>query len=249
MRIVVGSNRSGRYVGIVCAFCSWMRPSKRYSGRLRNMRSVWWSTAMPASSLARVVRLDEVEALAPRAARRSSRSRAASSRSSCSSASRYMIQSPVAASSETLRASENEPFHGKCDAPSRRTTRRSRRVRSVEPVSTMIISSTTSRSGLEAAREHLLLVLDDHREADAQALGRLGVGDDRVDAAHQRRQRERDLRRQRRGHVDVLAPAAGQLVEVAAHVRQVGVEPLGGLEQAAPRASAGRSRRRARPRS
>ncbi len=43
----------------------------------------------------------------------SPRSAAASSGIMCSSASRYITQSLVAASSETLRASAKEPFQGK----------------------------------------------------------------------------------------------------------------------------------------
>ena len=108
-------------------------------------------------------------------------------------------------------------------------------VRSVEPVSTMIISSTTSCDRVEAARKHLLLVLHDHRQADAQPLGGPGPRGDALHAARQRRQRERHLRRQLGGHVDPLAPAARQLVEVAAHVRQVGVQPARGLEQSSAR--------------
>src|SRR6185312_4722877 len=85
---------------------------------------------------------------------------------------------------------------------------------------------------LEAAREHLLLVLDDHRQADLHALGGLGQVGDLVGAAGELRQGQRHLRRQVRRHVDLLAAAAGQLVQVRAHVREVRVEALGGLEQA-----------------
>jgi len=48
--IVVVSNRSGRNIGIVCVFCSWMRPSKRYSGRRRHTRRARWVVAEPVSS-------------------------------------------------------------------------------------------------------------------------------------------------------------------------------------------------------
>ena len=57
-----------------------------------------------------------------------------------------MIQSPVALSIETLRASAKEPFHGKCTTLAPNDSAIST-VRSVEPVSTTIISSTTPRSG------------------------------------------------------------------------------------------------------
>ena len=63
----------------------------------------------------------------------------------CSSASRYITQSLVAASSEMLRASAKEPFQGKSItlAPNDRAISA---VRSLEPVSTTIISSTASRT-------------------------------------------------------------------------------------------------------
>ena len=50
---------------------------------------------------------------------------------------------PVAASMPWLRASENEPFHGKCSTVAPNDSAIST-VRSDEPVSTMIISSTPS---------------------------------------------------------------------------------------------------------
>src|ERR1700727_2638315 len=64
-----------------------------------------------------------------------------SSVTSTSSASRYMTQSPVAASKETLRASAKDPVHGNSMTLAPNDSAIST-VLSVEPVSTMIISST-----------------------------------------------------------------------------------------------------------
>ena len=46
----VGAARGARAsAGSRWAICSWMRPSKRYSGRLRKTRSALWVTAVPSS--------------------------------------------------------------------------------------------------------------------------------------------------------------------------------------------------------
>ena len=61
--------------------------------------------------IARVVDLGQEEGLAPGAARRARAGARTSSATSTSSASRYMTQSPVAASKDTLRAAEKSPSH------------------------------------------------------------------------------------------------------------------------------------------
>jgi hypothetical protein len=80
-------------------------------------------------------------------------------------------------------------------------------------------------SGLQAAPEHRLLVLDDHAEAEREALGRAGRGGQalgpRLELAH----RARDLRQ----HTDVGTARA--LGEVAFDVGQLRVEAARRLEQ------------------
>ncbi len=73
--------------------------------------------------------------------RANARRRRASPSASTSSASSHRIQSPVAASIETLRASANEPFHGKWTTRAPNDSAIST-VESVDPVSTTTISST-----------------------------------------------------------------------------------------------------------
>ena len=158
-----------------------MRPSKRYSGRLRNRRMRVVRDRRAVLEIARVVDLGQEEGLAPGAARPARAGAATSSATSTSSASRYMTQSPVAASKDTLRAAEKSPSHSWCRTRAPRLSAIST-VRSVEPVSTTTISSTASRAACRQRADHRLLVLDDHAQADGQALGRARGGGDAVDA-------------------------------------------------------------------
>ena len=210
----------------MCVFCSWMRPSKRYSGPVAPEAKREVGDGRAGVLAAGVVRLDEVEALAPRAAEQRRAACGASSASRCSSASRYMIQSPVAVSSETLRASANEPFHGKWTTFAPNDSAIST-VRSVEPVSTTIISSTTPRSGSRQPGEHLLLVLHDHAEREPKARDGPGLGGDLApagaEAAHARS--EGALQAARAALADL------RLLEIGGRVRQVGIEAEGRLEE------------------
>ena len=136
-----------------------------------------------------------------------------------------MSQSPLAASIEALRASANDPFHGKCTTFAPNDSAIST-VRSVEPVSTTIISSTTSAQRLEAAREHLLLVLHDHAQRERQVLHRAGAGRDPAGARGEAA---------RAGGVHAGQPRLGAgaqagLLEVRGRVRVLGVEPQDGPE-------------------
>ena len=114
-------------------------------GRLRNSRRTSWVSAAPSRSSP--TRLTIVSRKPSRQVRRaSSRSRGASSATSASSASRKRIQSPVAASRPTLRAAAKSSFHA-CSRTLAPCSRAISAVRSVEPVSTTTISSTTSCGG------------------------------------------------------------------------------------------------------
>ena len=104
---------------------------------------------------------------------KSARSFCRSSSSSRSSASSQKIQSPVAWRSDSLRAAAKSSTQGnsKTRAPRRAAIAR---VRSVEPVSTTIISSTRPAAGAEALGQIRLFVLDDHAERDARAWRQAG---------------------------------------------------------------------------
>ena len=101
--------------------------------------------------------------------------------------------------------------------------------------------------GGEAARQHLLLVADDHAEAQRQALDRLGGGGAALGAAGEAGQDGGDGRRQRRA----AAGAAGgdERVEVLAHVRERRAEAEGGAEERLGGGVASRARTGRRPRS
>nr|WP_230316178.1 hypothetical protein [Conexibacter sp. W3-3-2] len=84
----------------------------------------------------------------------------------------------------------------------------------------------------QAAAEHRLLVLDDHAQRERQALGGTGARGDAAGALVERAQRGGDGGRQA-GHAgEPGGLAAGDLAQVAGGVRQLGVEPQRGLEQA-----------------
>ena len=83
--------------------------------------------------------------------------------------------------------------------------------------------------GGEAARQHLLLVLDDHAEAEPQPLGRPRACGDALRALRQLGEGDGD--RPREGGLAAGAPAARDLVEVAGDVRQLGVEPARRVEE------------------
>jgi hypothetical protein len=72
--------------------------------------------------------------------------------------------------------------------------------------------------GLQAAPDHGLLVLDDHAEADGQALGRAGGRGDAVDAGLEVADGPGGLRQ----HAHARALAARALLEVALDVGQLG---------------------------
>ncbi len=134
------ANRSGRSIGIEMRICSWIAPENRYGGRCRHRRSARWLAAVPTSSWP--VKLVSTSQCASRYGwAASARSSVASSASSRSSASSQRMCVPVARSMPWLRASENEPFHGKCSTVAPYDSAISI-VRSDDPVSTMIISST-----------------------------------------------------------------------------------------------------------
>ena len=137
-----------------------------------------------------------------------------------------MTQSPVAASKDTLRAAEKSPSHSWCRTRAPRLSAIST-VRSVDPVSTTMISSTASRAASRQRGDHRLLVLDDHAQADGQALGRARGGGDAVDARLQVADGPGGLRE----HAHARALAARALGEVALDVRQLGVQALGGGEE------------------
>ena len=134
------ANRSGRSIGIEMRICSWIAPEKRYGGRWRQRRSARWFAAVPTSAWP--VKFVSTSQCASRYGRpASARSSDASSASSRSSASSHRMWVPVARSMPWLRASENEPFQGKCSTFAPNDSAISM-VRSDDPVSTMIISST-----------------------------------------------------------------------------------------------------------
>src|SRR5204863_346900 len=81
------------------------------------------------------------------------------------------------------------------------------------------------RGGLQAAREHRLLVAHDHAQRDGQALGGLGAVGHALGVGLQRAQRGDDGGADAR--VDVRAAAAGDLVEVRLDVRELGGAPAG----------------------
>ena len=81
--------------------------------------------------------------------------------------------------------------------------------------------------GLQAAPDHRLLVLDDHAQAQGQALGRAGGSGDPIDARLQVAHGTRGL-----GHdAHALALAARALRQVALDVGQLGVQALRGGEE------------------
>ena len=137
-----------------------------------------------------------------------------------------MTQSPVAASKETLRAAEKSPSHSWCRTRAPRPSAIST-VRSVEPGVDDDDLVDGVAGGLQAAPDHRLLVLDDHAQADGQALGRAGGGGDAVDARLQVAHGAGGLRQ----HAHARALAARALGEVALDVGQLGVQALGGGEQ------------------
>ena len=83
--------------------------------------------------------------------------------------------------------------------------------------------------GLQAAREHRLLVAHDHAERDRQALGGAGAAGHALGVGLEAAQRRDDRARQARD--DAVAAPAGDLVEVALDVGEVRIEPARGLEE------------------
>ncbi len=140
-----------------------------------------------------------------------------------------MIQSPVAASKDALRASENDPVH------SRSITRAPNDfaisiVRSVEPVSTITISST---AGAAAARQRGSISSSSrtimHRLSFRPLAGWALDGDALGSGGE----------RGKRGVERPLGPSARELTraalargEVATHVGKLGIEPLRGPNSA-----------------
>ena len=122
-----------------------------------------------------VVGLDQVEALAPRARRAA---RAARRRPRAQVLVGVEVHDPVAGGvlERDVAGVGERAVPREVRSPSRRTTRAISTVRSLEPVSTTIISSTTSRSGSRQPGEHLLLVLHDHAERERQAGDAAGPG-------------------------------------------------------------------------
>ena len=87
-----------------------------------------------------------------------------------------------------------------------------------------------ARDRLEAAGEHLLLVLHDHHERERLALDRLGApGERRALGAERPRPRTEAAGERRRG----VAPAAARGLAVGGDVVELGVEALGGGEEGA----------------
>jgi hypothetical protein len=81
--------------------------------------------------------------------------------------------------------------------------------------------------GFQAAPDHRLLVLDDHAQADGQALGRTCGAGDAIDARLQLAHRAGGLRQ----HAHAGALAARALGEVALDVGQLGIQAGGGGEE------------------
>ena len=121
--------------------CSWIRPENRIPLRLRNSRCPRVTCAPVGVSLRMGTRNASAEAFRSI----SRRSRPCSSGRRRSSASIQRIQSPVAASSETLRAAEKSSRHA-CRSSRPRCARTISGVASDEPVSTATISSTAPRT-------------------------------------------------------------------------------------------------------
>ena len=147
-----------------------MRPSKRYSGRLRNTRSASWVIAVPSSRSP--VWLVSSRKKASRQVRPES-----ARRRSASLGDEHLVgvevHDPVAGGGvegDVARGGE-VAVHSWCRTRAPKLSAIST-VRSVEPVSTTTISSTASRAAARQRGEHRLLVLDDHAEAERQALGR-----------------------------------------------------------------------------
>ena len=118
----------------------------------------------------------------------SARRRSTSSATRTSSASRYMTQSPVAASKETLRAAEKSPSHAWC------RTRAPKRLGDLDGAvgrAGVDDDDLVDRAahGLQAAPEHRLLVLDDHAQAQRQALDGLAAAATRSSAGCRARTR------------------------------------------------------------
>ena len=228
----VGDVRGARggSAGRCWAICSWMRPSKRRPGRLRKTRSALWVTAVPSSSVAGVVRLQQVEGLAPGLAGQRAQALA------------------VALDEDLVGVEEHEPVAGRGVEGDVAGVAEGAGPLEVDELRAELqrdLARAVGRAGVdddelvdgvadggEAAREHLLLVLDDHAEAQREALGR----------ARRRRRRAcragrgRAARRGRRAGAAAAAGARGggaaSWSRLFATCGEVRVQAARGLEEA-----------------
>ena len=210
-----------------------MRPSKRRPGRLRKTRSALCVTAVPSSSVPGVVRLQQVVGLAPGLAGQGAQALA------------------VALDEDLVRVQEHEPVaRGGVEGDVAGVAERAGPLE-VDELGAELerdLPRAVLRAGVdddelvdgvadggEAAREHLLLVLDDHAQAQREALGRARGGGDALAARGQVAHRGADGGRERR-RLQARAAAGLELVEVVRHVREIRVQPARGLEEALGRA-------------
>ncbi len=245
MRTSETASRSGRNAGRCCAICSWMRPSKRRPGRLRKTRSALWVTAVPSSSVPVWFVSRQVVRLAPRLA------------GECAQ------PLTVALDEDLVGIEEHEPVAGRrVEGDVARVAERAGPLEVDErgaelecDLARAVLGAGVDddelvdgvADGRQAARQHLLLVLDDHAEAQRQALGGLRCGRDALAARSEVAHRRADRGRQRR-RLQTRAAARLELIEVVRDVREVRVEAAGGAEQALGGRRAHPARRTRRPR-
>ena len=200
--------------------CSWMRPSKCRPGTLRN--SFTWSTRVPPAPLPL-----PTSAPRPRTARepRSPRSAGGAFRAAC------RIASPDAAGQGVVGIHPEDPFAlcvlealvaglgetvgpGKVDRPAPRCSCAISLVRSVEPVSTTIISRKKGRALCRQSARTRSSSRDDHAQGDVGAAGQLLRPGGRAG---------RDGGRDRSGWVRLTAPTGARrkpLARSSCHLRR-----------------------------